>query len=430
MSSDTLRRLRGATLGRGTGRVVAVKGLSVTGTFPGVRLGQVLAVGDTRLEVAAFEDDRFVAMPLGPLGALGPDDEVTLVSQSLRVRAGDALLGRTLDALGHSVDDGPPLDHLAMRPLHAPAPPPLQRRPVVRPFVTGVRVIDALLTLGEGQRVGLFSASGVGKSTLLARLAAHAVADVVVVALVGERGREARDFVLRDLAEARARTVVVLSTADDPPALRLAAAHAATSIAEHFRDEGRRVLLLVDSLTRVARAQRDVGLASGETPARRGFPPSLSVVVPRLVERAGQGERGVITAIYTVLVEGDDLDEPVSDEARGALDGHIVLSRRLAERGLFPAVDLLASVSRVQRDVVPPEQVRAAAKVRAAVAAYEAKRELIELGAHQPGKDPRTDDAVRFAPRYEALVAQGAAPVPFDESARAILAASDALQRF
>jgi FliI/YscN family ATPase len=271
-----------------------------------------------------------------------------------------------------------------------------------------VRSLDGLLTLGVGQRVGLFSGSGVGKSTLLGSIARGSDADAVVVALVGERGREVSDFIDAALGAARARAVTVVATSDAPALERLRAAQVATTIAEHFRDQGQSVLLLVDSITRVARAQREVGLACGEPPARRGFPPSVFAMLSRLLERTGPAERGAITALYTVLVEGDDLDEPVADEVRGILDGHVVLSRALANRGHYPAIDVPASISRVMPAVVSGDHAKAAQRVRAALARYEEKRDLVILGAYEPGADPRLDQALTVMPALERFLRQDA----------------------
>jgi len=280
---------------------------------------------------------------------------------------------------------------------------------VARPLPTGVRVIDGLLTLGEGQRVGLFAGSGVGKSTLLGALARGTEADVVVVALVGERGREVGEFLEHSLGPAgRRKSVVVVATSDAPALERLRAAQVATAYAEHFRDAGARVLLLVDSITRFARAQREVGLAAGEPPVRRGYPPSAFSVLPRLLERSGQSARGSITAIYAVLVEGGDMDEPVADEVRGILDGHVVLARSVGERGRYPAVDVSASLSRVMEAVVGPEHRDAARRLRALVATYEAKRDLVTLGAYSKGADKELDEALSRMPRIEAFLAQDA----------------------
>jgi type III secretion protein N (ATPase) len=285
----------------------------------------------------------------------------------------------------------------------------LRRRPITTPLVTGVRVIDSVLTVGEGQRIGLFAGSGVGKSTLLGAIARGASADVVVVALVGERGREVSEFLEHALgAEGRARSVVVAATSDAPALERLRAAQVATAYAEAFRDEGARVLLLVDSVTRFARAQREIGLAAGEPPARRGYPPSVFAMLPRLLERSGQGDKGSITAIYTVLVEGGDMDEPIADEVRGILDGHVVLDRTIAARGRYPAVDVTASLSRVMDSIVSREHAGTARRLRSLLATYEAKRDLVAMGAYAKGSDKELDEALLRTPRIEAFLRQDA----------------------
>jgi type III secretion protein N (ATPase) len=324
------------------------------------------------------------------------------------VRAGDAMLGRVLDGLGRPFDGGPPvLGELV--PVDRDPPAALERRPVTARFVTGVRAIDGLLTLGEGQRVGLFAGSGVGKSSLLGAIARNAQADVVVVALVGERGREVGEFLDRSLGpEGRMKSVVVVATSDAAALERLRAAQVATAYAERFRDRGARVLLLVDSVTRFARAQREVGLAAGEPPARRGYPPSVFAMLPRLLERSGQSARGSITAIYTVLVEGGDMDEPVADEVRGILDGHIVLDRAIAARGRYPAIDVTTSLSRIMDVVVSAEHRDAARRLKAHVALYEAKRDLLTLGAYVKGTDRDLDEAVARMPRIDSFLRQDA----------------------
>ena len=369
MDIDSLRaRLAGTSTLRPVGKVVGVTGLMLRVTLPGARIGDVLIVhrrGEPlSAEVVGFADGEALVVPLGELSGVGPDDLVESTGAGLEVGAGDALLGR---------------------------------------------VLDGLMTLGVGQRVGLFAGSGVGKSTLLGAIARGTSADVVVVALVGERGREVSEFLDRALGEAgRARSVVVVATSDAPPVERLRAAQVATAIAEYFRDAGKNVMLLVDSVTRVARAQREIGLAAGEPPARRGYPPSVFALLPRLLERSGQGEHGAITAIYTVLVEGGDMDEPIADEVRGILDGHIVLERQIAARGHYPAVDAVSSLSRVMDQVVPASHVQAARKVRSALALYEQKRDLIALGAYEKGSDPRLDQTLAVLPELERFLCQDA----------------------
>jgi type III secretion protein N (ATPase) len=394
-----------------TGRVESVVGLSVRVTLPGARVGDAVTIhrrsGPLLGEVVGIEGGHAVVMPLGEVQGIAADDVVQSHGGPLQISVSRALLGRVVDGLGRPVDGGPPLEGAVGRWLDGPAPPALGRRPIERVLGTGVRVIDGLLTLGEGQRVGLFAGSGVGKSTLLGEIARGTTADAVVVALVGERGREVGEFLTQTLGqEGRRKSVVVVATSDAPAMERLRAAQAATSIAEHFRDMGMRVLLLVDSVTRFARAQREVGLAAGEPPARRGYPPSVFAMLPRLLERSGQGQTGSITAIYTVLVEGGDMDEPIADEVRGILDGHIVLDRRLASRGHYPAVDVLQSLSRVMDAVVSKEHVQAARRMRQLLAAYESKRDLIVLGAYARGSDGKVDEAIQKMPKIEAFLQQ------------------------
>lgn len=398
---------------------MGVTGLLLRVLLPGARISDVLLIrrrGEPLLaEVVGFQQGEALVVPLGEPTGVGPDDVVEATGEALQVSAGAALLGRVLDGLGRPIDGRPSPAGLVPVPVDRAPPAALSRRPVSAPFETGVRAIDALLTLGVGQRVGLFAGSGVGKSTLLGAIARGAVADVVVVALVGERGREVGEFLEQSLGEAgRRRAVVVVATSDAPPVERLRAAQVATAVAEHFRELGKSVLLLVDSITRFARAQREIGLAAGEPPARRGYPPSVFTQLPRLLERSGQGERGAITAIYTVLVEGSDMDEPIADEVRGILDGHIVLDRRLASRGHYPAIDVLSSLSRVMPSVTRKSQQVAAQRARALLAAYEEKRDLIALGAYSKGSDQRLDQAIAAAPELERFLRQEASSIePF-----------------
>jgi type III secretion protein N (ATPase) len=401
---------------RPVGRVVGVTGLLLRVLLPGARIADVLLIrrrGEPLLaEVVGFQGGEALVVPLGEPIGVGPDDVVEATGQGLQVSAGAALLGRVLDGLGRPIDGRPAPTGLTPVPVDRAPPAALSRRPVSASFETGVRAVDGLITLGVGQRVGLFAGSGVGKSTLLGAIARGASADVVVVALVGERGREVGEFLEQSLGEAgRRRSVVVVATSDAPPVERLRAAQVATAVAEHFRDLGKSVLLLVDSITRFARAQREIGLAAGEPPARRGYPPSVFTQLPRLLERSGQGEKGSITAIYTVLVEGSDMDEPIADEVRGILDGHIVLDRRLAARGHYPAIDVLSSLSRVMPSVTAKPQQAAAHRARALLATYEEKRDLIALGAYSKGSDPRLDQAITAAPDLERFLCQDAAIV-------------------
>jgi ATP synthase in type III secretion protein N len=407
---DLKARLERVPTVRASGHVTGVTGLSLRFSLPAVRVGDVVLVrrrGEPlACEIVGFERGEAIGMALGPLVGVGPDDPVESTGGPLSVRAGRALLGRVVDGLGRPFDGGPPIDGELVSVDRDP-PPALSRRPVSRPLPTGVRVIDGLLTLGEGQRIGLFAGSGVGKSTLLGAIARGAEADAVVVALVGERGREVGEFLERCLGpEGRKKSVVVVATSDAAALERIRAAQVATAYAEYFRDRGARALLLVDSVTRFARAVREVGLAAGEPPVRRGYPPSTFAALPRLLERSGQSAHGSITAIYTVLVEGGDMDEPVADEARGILDGHVVLDRLLAARGRYPAVDVTVSLSRVMDSIVTPEHREAARKLRALIATFEAKRDLLVLGAYAKGTDRDLDEAITKMPKIEAFLRQ------------------------
>ena len=394
-----------------SGHVEEVVGLVVRATLPGVALGEVVKidrrVGEPLLaEVAGFRGEQAVLLPLGELAGIAAASDVWRTGESLAIRCGEDVLGRVLDGVGTPIDGGPPLVGERWA-VDRSAPAALTRPPITAPLQTGVRAIDTLLSLGRGQRVGLFAAAGVGKSTLLGQIARGTAADVIVLCLVGERGRELGDILADELAPARTRTVVVCATSDAPPLVRLRAIHTATAIAEWFRDEqGASVLLLVDSLTRVARAQREVGLSAGEPVARHGYPPSVFALLPRLVERAGAANKGSITAIYTVLVAGNDMDEPIADEVRGLVDGHIVLDRVLAQRGHFPPIDVVASVSRLMPRLVDAGHAAAAAKVREHLAIYGEHRDLITLGAYQRGRDAKVDAAVAAYPMIERLVRQ------------------------
>jgi ATP synthase in type III secretion protein N len=396
------------------GRVVEVTGLVVRATVDGAVHGELCEIdrGGARepllAEVVALRGDEVALLPLGEARGIGAGAEVVPLRAPLTVGAGPSLLGRVVDGLGRPVDGGPPAAGLEPWPVERAAPPPLARSRVRAPLQLGVRALDALLTAGEGQRIGLFAGAGVGKSTLLAQLARGSAADVVVVGLVGERGREVREFVEDALGpRGLARSVVVAATSDAPALVRLRAAQVATAFAEWFADrEGRRVLLLLDSVTRFARAQREVGLAAGEPPARQGYPPSVFAELPRLLERAGPRPRGAITAVYTVLVAGGDLEEPIADEVRGTLDGHVVLDRALAERGHFPAIDVLRSVSRVMPSVAGPGHRAAAARLRTVLATWERQRDLVALGAYAPGSDAATDEAMARIGEIEAFLRQ------------------------
>ncbi|WP_091532677.1 flagellar protein export ATPase FliI [Fontimonas thermophila] len=360
-------------------------------------------------EVVGFAGDRVYLMPGGDMQGLTPQARVVPSGRAVEVAVGESLLGRVLDGEGRPIDGRGRLVCDAHVRLHGAPLNPLEREPITQPLDVGVRVINALLTVGRGQRLGLFAGTGVGKSTLLGMMARYTAADVIVVGLIGERGREVRDFLDHNLsAEGLRRAVVVATPADRSPLLRLRAAYTATAIAEYFRDQGRHVLLLMDSLTRFAQAQREIGLAVGEPPTTRGYPPSVFARLPGLVERAGNGIRGSgsITAFYTVLTEGDDLNDPIADAARGILDGHIVLSRALADAGLYPAVDIETSISRVMQEIVAPEQMQRARQLRALFSAYQRNRDLINIGAYQKGADPRVDAALAKWPQIEEFLRQ------------------------
>jgi flagellum-specific ATP synthase len=383
------------------GTVTGVAGLIIESDGPNVGLGEICQVRSSRdefnvrAEVVGFREHRVLLMPLGDTAGLHVGCEVAACDRPPLPRTGPEMLGRVLDALGK------PFDGLGMLPLDRMAginntpPHPLRRQRIKQPFVTGVRAIDAFIPFGRGQRLGLFAGSGVGKSTLMGMIARASEADVVVIALVGERGREVREFIEKDLGpEGMKRAVVVVATSDTPAPLRLRAAFTATAIAEAWRDAGKNVLFMMDSVTRFAMAQREIGLAIGEPPATRGYTPSVFAMLPRLLERAGAGEQGAITALYTVLVEGDDMNEPVADAVRGILDGHIVLSRQLAHFNHYPAIDILESVSRLTRDVCTPEEVAFTGKAREQLALYRKNEDLISIGAYQKGANAALDQAV------------------------------------
>ena len=412
------------------GRVSKAVGMVIEATGIQAHVGELCELvtpGEPPLlaEVVGFAHQGAILTPLGSTAGLSALTEVVPLGRGLACPVGTPLLGRVLDALGHPLDGHGPLPAgLERRAVHQEPVAPLARRPIEQPMPTGIACLDGLLTLGIGQRVGVFSPPGVGKSTLLGMLARGSTADVNVVVLVGERGREVREFLEHSLGpEGLAKTVMVVSTSDRPPMERIKSAYVATTIAEHFRDQGKKVLLLVDSLTRFARAQREIGLASGEPPTRRSYPPSIFSMLPQLLERAGQGERGSITAVYSVLTEGDEENDPIAEEVRSILDGHVVLSRKLASAGHWPAIDVLASVSRVMPAVVPAAQREAAQRWRALLAKYAELELLIQIGEYRPGADPQADEAVRLRGAMQAFLAQGA------REARPYAATQAALQR-
>lgn len=358
-------------------------------------------------EVVGFREGRTLLMPLGEARGVAPGQTVVAGDGALRVGVGPDLLGRVLDGLGRPIDDGPPPGAHSLRPIDARPPDVLSRPPIDTPLTLGVRAIDTLMPCGRGQRMGIFAGSGVGKSTTLGMMARGTSADVNVIALVGERGREVREFIEHDLGpEGLARSVVVVATSDQPALVRIKAAFVATAIAEHFRDRGNDVLLMMDSVTRLATAQREVGLAIGEPPATRGYTPSVFAMLPKLLERAGSAPTGSITALYTVLVEGDDMNEPVADAVRSILDGHIVLSRELAHRHHYPAIDVLQSVSRVAPRLLSPAHLEAGGHLRGLLAAHRRAEDLIAIGAYVAGTDARVDEARMKMSRIEEFLTQ------------------------
>jgi ATP synthase in type III secretion protein N len=438
VSSDKIRLegalaiVDGVTAPRVAGRVTELVGLVLRATAPGARAGELVIVERTRgnplrAEVVGFHGEQVILLPLGTADGVGPDSVVRPTGRPFSIRCGPSLLGRVIDGLGDPIDGKGPLAddaQLAWWPVERAAPDPLKRRRVTEPLPVGVRAIDALATIGDGQRIGLFAGPGLGKSTLLGQIARHSEADVIVIGLVGERGREVRDFLETQLDdESRRRAVCVCATSDAPPLLRLKSALAATAVAEYFREQGKRVLLLVDSLTRVARAQREVGLAAGEPPARQGYPPSVFAMLPRLLERSGQSDKGSITAVYAVLTSGDDGDDPIAEEVRAILDGHIVLSAERAARNQWPAIDPVRTLSRVMDELVDDDHRRAAARLREVLATFERQRDLVLLGAYRKGADKATDDALARLPAVEAFLRQKRDErVSFAESRRALIA--------
>ncbi len=385
------------------GRVIQVVGTIIKAVVPAVKVGEVCILRnpgedfEMKAEVVGFSRDAALLTPLGDMYGISAYTEVTPTGRAHMVPVGDGLLGRVLDGLGRPLDadTAGPLQADRFYPVFADAPDPMRRRIIKDPMPLGVRAIDGLLTCGEGQRMGIFAAAGGGKSTLLGMLVKGAAADVIVIALIGERGREVREFIENELGEEGCRrSVIVCATSDKSSMERAKAAYVATAIAEYFRDQGRKVLFLMDSVTRFARAQREIGLAAGEPPTRRGFPPSVFATLPKLMERVGMNDRGSITALYTVLVEGDDMTEPIADETRSILDGHIILSRNLAAANHYPAIDILASTSRVQNAVVSREHRSAAGRLRELMAKYAEVELLVKIGEYKRGGDATTDEAI------------------------------------
>ena len=383
------------------GKVLKAVGLTVEGSGPSASIGQCCQIlkesGElvTEAEVVGFRGDRVMLMPLGEMQGISTGDRILFKARPVDVPVGIGVLGRVLDGLGRPIDGRGPLSVNDHYPLSGNIPTPLERDRIVQPMDLGVRAMNALLTCGVGQKLGIFAGSGVGKSVLLGMISRHASADINVIALIGERGREVKEFIERELGpEGLQRSIIIAATSDQPPLVRLRGALLASAIAEYFRDRGKQVLLMMDSVTRLAHAQREIGLAVGEPPTAKGYPPSVFNLLPKVLERIGPAHGGSITGLYTVLVDGDDLNDPIADAVRAILDGHIVLSRHLAVQGHFPAIDVLGSISRVMPDIVSPEHLAAARSLLEVMTVYQNSEELINLGAYQPGTNPKLDMAI------------------------------------
>lgn len=402
-------------LSRDSGRVTEVNGMLIKGTLPGATVGSIVRIHPNGLErtflaeVVGFKDKHVLMMALSEMRGVGLGSKIILSRQVATVRTGTELLGRVVDGMGRPLDDGGDIENFREVPLYSEVRNPLLRRPIRQPLDLGVRAINSCLTVGQGQRVAIMAGSGVGKSVLLGMIARSTNADVNVIAMIGERGREVREFIEHDLGpEGMARSVVVCVTSDQSPLLRMRGAYVATAIAEFFSAHGKNVLLMMDSVTRFAMAQREIGLSTGEPPSTKGYTPSVFAMLPRLLERAGSFEgEGSITGLYTTLVEGDDMNDPIGDAVRSIVDGHIVLSRQLAQRGHFPAIDILQSASRVMRAVSGVDHVKMAQKLRETLAVYKEAEDLINIGAYKPGSNPRIDKAIKLIDPVTDFLRQG-----------------------
>ncbi|KMQ51162.1 Flagellum-specific ATP synthase FliI [Chitinispirillum alkaliphilum] len=384
------------------GRITEVVGLLIESTGPAASVGEVCNLEENgrivgRAEVVGFRKERTLLMPLGDVNNIHPGLIVTGTGRPLTINASSDLKGRVLDGLGFPIDGKPLLKMGERRSVISAVPNPLTRKRISEPFHTGIKAIDSLLTVGKGQRMGIFAGSGVGKSVLLGMMARNCKSDINVIALIGERGREVREFIERDLGpEGLARSIVVVATSDQPALIRIKGALVAASIAEYFRDQGKDVLFMADSITRLAMAQREIGLAVGEPPATKGYTPSVFSILPQFLERAGNSDKGTITGLFTVLVEGDDMDDPIADSARSILDGHIALSRRLASKNHYPAIDVLESISRCMRDVVSDEHIQIASTIKDCMATYKENEDLVQIGAYMPGTNDKVDKAIKL----------------------------------
>lgn len=407
------------------GKVAEVIGLLIESTGPAASVGDVCLIqnqGETigRAEVVGFRKDRTLLMALGPIEGIHPGLTVIGTKRPLMAAVGKCLLGRVLDGLGNPLDNKGPIRADTYRSIFAAIPNPLYRKRISEPFQTGIRAIDSMTTIGKGQRVGIFAGSGVGKSVLLGMMARNCRSDINVIALIGERGREVREFIERDLGpEGLLRSVVVVATSDQPALIRLKGAMVAAAIAEYFRDLGKDVLFMVDSITRLAMAQREIGLAIGEPPATKGFTPSVFSMLPKFLERAGNSENGTITGLFTVLVEGDDMDEPIADAARSILDGHLVLTRKLAHRNHFPAIDILESISRCMPDVIREDHLKLTGQIKDFMAAFRENEDLIQIGAYAAGSSERVDRSIKLHdPLFNFLRQDRSEKSTFDESVK------------
>jgi flagellum-specific ATP synthase len=396
------------------GEVTEMVGLLIASRGPVVSIGDFCEVRTSsgrsiRSQVIGFRNEQVLSLPLEEMDGLQLGDRVIARKNEALLRVGPQLLGRVLDGFGKPIDGGPPIQASAAYPLYAAAPCPLEREHITEQLVTGIRAIDGLLPCGKGQRVGIFGGSGVGKSTLLGAMSRHNDADVSVIALVGERNREVRAFLENELGpQGRSRSVVVVATSDRPAPLRIRACFVALAVAEYFRDQGKNVLMVLDSVTRLAMAQREIGLAAGEPPSQKGYTPSVFALLPKIFERAGHFKKGSITGFFTVLVEGDDFNEPICDAVRGILDGHFILSRELGAAGHYPALDIRHSLSRLTSRVAPPQQVSSIQKIREALALYHDSQDLIQLGAYAAGSNPKLDACIRIRPEILNFLKQDA----------------------
>lgn len=396
------------------GSVSEIIGLVIQATGPKAGMGELVFIehgeGQIPAEVVGFRENKTLLMPLGNMNGIMPGSTIVAKGETLKVKVGPHLVGRVLNGLGEPMDDKGDLQWDKEYRLDHISPHPLKRKRILKPLALGIKAIDGLLTCGEGQRIGIFSGSGVGKSTLLGMIARESLADVNVIALIGERGREVREFLENDLGEEGLnRSVVVVATSDQPALVRIKGAFLATAVAEYFRDQGARVILMMDSVTRFAMAQREIGLAIGEPPATKGYTPSVFALLPRLLERTGTSEKGSITGLYTVLVDADDMNEPIADAVRGILDGHIILSRQLAALGQYPAIDVLTSVSRLMIHIVSKEHYETATKFKELLAVYREAKDLIDVGAYQKGSSAKIDLAIKLIDELQAFIKQGVA---------------------